>query len=92
MERSRIVYAGLDLHKNSIGIATADSGRDGEVRHVGTVGGGWQDRVGRCAPALAHAALPSSAAPRSIARPIRPYLSARQCVSGVAMNALRLSW
>ncbi len=27
------------LHKDSIDIATADTGRDGEIRHLGSIGG-----------------------------------------------------
>ena len=51
MDRSSTVYVGLDVDKDSIDIATADPGREGEIRHVGnrrtsiTGGNHWLRRV-----------------------------------------------
>ena len=39
MSKSSKSYIGLDVHKDSIDIAIADSGEHGEVRHVGTIPG-----------------------------------------------------
>ena len=38
MEKDTI-FVGLDVHKNSIDVALADAGRDGNVRFYGTIGG-----------------------------------------------------
>lgn len=32
-----VTYVGMDVHKKSIDIAIAESGRDGEIRHYGTI-------------------------------------------------------
>jgi transposase len=37
--KKSITYVGLDVHKNSIAVAVAESGRNGEVRNYGVIGG-----------------------------------------------------
>jgi transposase len=37
--KNNITFVGLDVHKDSIDVALADAGRDGDVRFFGTIGG-----------------------------------------------------
>ncbi len=43
MTKSNSIYVGMDVHKDTIDIALAESGARGEVRHYGTIGGGLAD-------------------------------------------------
>ncbi|TWJ13499.1 hypothetical protein JN12_03808, partial [Geobacter argillaceus] len=37
--KKNTIFVGLDVHKDSIDVALADVGRDGDVRFYGTIGG-----------------------------------------------------
>ena len=37
--KKNITFVGLDVHKNSIDVALADAGREGDIRFYGTIGG-----------------------------------------------------
>src|SRR6476660_7991254 len=39
MSKSSTVFVGMDVHKDSIDIALAETGASGEVRHWGVIGG-----------------------------------------------------
>lgn len=39
MEKTRMLFVGLDVHKDTIDIGVAEAGRGTEVRHLGTIGG-----------------------------------------------------
>ena len=37
--KKNITFIGLDVHKDTIDVALADAGRDGDIRFYGTIGG-----------------------------------------------------
>ena len=37
--KNNVTFVGLDVHKDTIDVALADSVRDGDVRSYGTIGG-----------------------------------------------------
>ena len=45
MTKSNILFIGMDVHKESIEIAIADDGAQGEVRRYGRIGGVEEDRA-----------------------------------------------
>jgi transposase len=40
--KKNTIFVGLDVHKNSISVALADAGRDGEIRYYGVIDGGLE--------------------------------------------------
>jgi hypothetical protein len=37
--KKNTIFVGLDVHKNSIDVALADAGHDGDIRFYGSIGG-----------------------------------------------------